>query len=112
MLNAEQIMKKRIRIISIVIIGAILLALMLSACGPTDDSSRNGKGPDNNENDQGAGRFNSNKPDLISLCHKTGSSKNRYVEITVPDTSLVEGHGTHDGDIIPAPENGCPSPEK
>ena len=44
----------------------------------------------------------------ITICHATGSQTNPYNEITVSVDGL-NGHGTHEGDIIPAPEAGCPS---
>ena len=41
-----------------------------------------------------------------TICHKTGSESNPYVEITVSNNALKahEGHG----DLIPAPAAGCP----
>lgn len=41
-----------------------------------------------------------------TICHKTGSAKNPYVEITVSNNALP-AHQAH-GDIIPAPPSGCP----
>lgn len=43
----------------------------------------------------------------ISVCHITGSKTNPYNEIKVSVNGL-NGHVTHEGDIIPAPETGCP----
>jgi len=43
----------------------------------------------------------------VTICHKTGSASNPYVEITVSEKAL-KGHRKHDGDIIPAPAGGCP----
>ena len=45
--------------------------------------------------------------DKITICHATGSKTNPYVEITVSVNGL-NGHGDHEGDIIPAPAGGCP----
>lgn len=45
--------------------------------------------------------------DKITICHATGSEKNPYVTITV-DRSGLNGHGDHAGDLIPAPDGGCP----
>jgi len=45
-------------------------------------------------------------PRRISICHKTSSAVNPYVEIVV-DANSLSGHGDHDGDIIPAPASGC-----
>jgi hypothetical protein len=47
-------------------------------------------------------------PGKIEICHATGSATNPYNEITVDYNGLV-GHLSHPGDIIPAPEEGCPS---
>ena len=44
----------------------------------------------------------------ISICHATSSATNPYVLITV-DRNSLNGHGDHDGDIIPAPAGGCPT---
>jgi hypothetical protein len=46
--------------------------------------------------------------DKITICHATGSKKNPYTEITVSVNGL-NGHGQHEGDIIPAPAGGCPT---
>ncbi|MEY2939612.1 MAG: hypothetical protein RIS58_599, partial [Actinomycetota bacterium] len=45
-------------------------------------------------------------PRRITICHATAAG--RYVQITV-DRNGLNGHGNHDGDIIPAPEGGCGS---
>ncbi|HKZ43572.1 MAG TPA: hypothetical protein VJZ78_00880 [Anaerolineales bacterium] len=44
----------------------------------------------------------------ISICHATGRETNPYDEITVSVNDL-NGHDTHKGDIVPAPEVGCPT---
>jgi len=44
----------------------------------------------------------------ITICHNTGSETNPYVEITISLNGL-NGHDAHEGDIIPAPESGCPT---
>ncbi len=47
----------------------------------------------------------------ITICHAASSETNPYEEITVSVNGL-NGHGKHEGDIIPVPEDGCPaSPE-
>ena len=43
----------------------------------------------------------------VSICHATSSETNPYNEITVSVNGL-NGHVKHEGDIIPAPEGGCP----
>jgi len=48
-------------------------------------------------------------PQKITICHKTGSATNPYVEITVSVNALKHGHTTAKGDIIPAPAGGCPT---
>jgi hypothetical protein len=42
-----------------------------------------------------------------TICHRTESAKNPWVEITVSDNALT-AHQRH-GDIIPAPPGGCPT---
>jgi len=49
--------------------------------------------------------------DKITICHATGSKTNPYNEITVSVNGL-NGHDKHEGDIIPAPEGGCPTTKK
>jgi hypothetical protein len=44
----------------------------------------------------------------ITICHATSSKKKPYVEITVSVNGL-NGHDKHDGDLIPAPDGGCPT---
>ncbi len=46
--------------------------------------------------------------DKVTICHATGSKKNPYNEITVSVNGL-NGHDQHEGDIIPAPADGCPT---
>jgi CHRD domain len=45
----------------------------------------------------------------VTICHRTGSETNPYVEIRVSKNALKKGHARHAGDIIPAPNDGCPS---
>lgn len=44
----------------------------------------------------------------ITICHATNSTGNPFNEITVSANGL-NGHANHPGDIIPAPEGGCPA---
>jgi hypothetical protein len=44
----------------------------------------------------------------VTICHRTKSTKNPYVKITVSQAAL-RAHMKHPGDIIPAPAGGCPS---
>ena len=46
-------------------------------------------------------------PQKITICHATGSATNPFVIITV-DLNGLNGHGDHEGDIIPMPIGGCP----
>lgn len=54
-------------------------------------------------------------PEKITICHATGSATNPYVVITVSINAAdgqggdrLEDHRGHPGDLIPAPEGGCP----
>lgn len=53
--------------------------------------------------EEGAKQIISNK---INICHEAG--KGKYVEIAV-DPNGLNGHGNHQGDVIPAPVEGCES---
>jgi hypothetical protein len=44
----------------------------------------------------------------IAICHATNEEGNPYSSINVSLAGL-DGHGTHTGDIIPAPAGGCPT---
>jgi hypothetical protein len=46
----------------------------------------------------------------VTLCHATHSATNPYETITVDNQGQLDGHSHHSGDIIPAPESGCPLP--
>lgn len=52
--------------------------------------------------------------DKISICHATGSESNPFVQISVSENAVKGngGHASHTGDIIPAPEAGCPGGSK
>ncbi len=91
-------MKKWRRIFLVLLIFITVLALVLSACGPVD----NGNG--RNKNGDKEKTSNANK---ITICHKTGSDKKPYKEITIAKDAVADGHATHVGDIIPAPAGGC-----
>jgi hypothetical protein len=43
----------------------------------------------------------------ITICHATNSESNPYEELTISVNGL-NGHGDHEGDIIPMPAEGCP----
>jgi hypothetical protein len=42
----------------------------------------------------------------VTICHRTGSASNPYVQITIAESALP-AHQAH-GDIVPAPSGGCP----
>jgi hypothetical protein len=52
--------------------------------------------------------INSLNADRITICHKTGSAKNTFVEISIANDATMDGQPTHEGDPIPAPEGVCP----
>lgn len=106
------------RILLLFIIAITILSLLLSACVPVEkanSNSNNGKDKDKDKDhvsdgdrDTGKEKDKGGKADKILICHKTGSAKNPYVQISVANDALKDGHGAHEGDIIPAPEGGCP----
>lgn len=105
-------MKSLKRVTIFILILLTVAALVLSACGPLDDS---GKGNNNKNQEKNKGdddqdnKDNSANPDKITICHKTGSANNPYAEIAVSKDAAMDGHASHAGDIIPAPANGCPA---
>ncbi len=44
----------------------------------------------------------------VTICHATDSTTKPYREVIVSVNGL-SGHGSHPGDIFPAPEGGCPT---
>ena len=52
---------------------------------------------------------NQGSNEKITICHATGSMTNPFVVITVSVNGL-NGHGDHEGDVIPAPADGCTLP--
>jgi hypothetical protein len=108
-------MKSWKRMILLLIVVLTVLSLLLSACGPVEKAHGNtgydkdkekGNGKDNGKPKEG------NRDDgaaKITICHKTGSAKHPYVQIEVSDDAARDGHSQHAGDLIPAPEDGCPA---
>jgi hypothetical protein len=70
-----------------------------------DEESQAGEGGEEEqvEASQGGGA------EKTTICHRTGSETNPWVEITVSNNALP-AHTEH-GDIIPAPATGCPPPD-
>jgi hypothetical protein len=111
----EAFMKTWKHIVLIAIVVITVLSLLLSACGPIDSSNGNSNKEKNTEKD----KDNDNQNDAdsednvtagkLTICHRTGSARNPYVEITVSVNAATDGHGNHEGDLIPAPEGGCPA---
>ena len=66
-------------------------------------------GHDDDDDDWGHGK---NK---VTICHATGSEKNPYVVITIPEKAWLNGHKDgHNGraDIYPVPAGGCVAEEE
>ena len=104
------------RFLLILLSVVVILSLLLSACVPIDkDNKGNGrdkdKGGGNDKDKDKAADKNKDKgkDDKITICHKTGNEANPYVELKLSENAVKEGHATHEGDIIPAPEDGCPA---
>jgi hypothetical protein len=112
-------MKPWKRILLLLIVTITILSLLLSACGLIERSHGNGnpgKDKDKDEDkDKGKDKEKSKdqdkagQTDKILICHKTGSSKKPYVQISVSNNAARDGHASHKGDLIPAPEDGCPT---
>ena len=83
----------------------IVLSLVLAACAPIDDNG-GGHGKD----DEDGAKPEKGKNEKITICHKTDNAEKPYVEITLPQHAAEKSHSKHEGDIIPAPEDGCPVP--
>jgi hypothetical protein len=80
---------------------------VVSACGPIDHShgnSSNTKVKDNS-NDKVKNNENENETDNENVV----GAKNPYVTISVANDVLKDGHAKYQGDIIPAPKDGCPT---
>ena len=66
---------------------------------PKNETGSDPEQPSNHEN-----------PKKETICHATGTASNPYVEITISEDGVENGHEKHDGDIIPASKEGCPKP--
>lgn len=105
-------MKSWKRTLCILLAVITVFSLVLSACGPLDGSGNNNDNGNGKDKQKDKDKVNSNDTDnsnKVTICHKTGSAKNPYVEIAVAKDAANDGHSTHEGDIIPAPEDGCPA---
>lgn len=107
-------MKSWKHFVLVVVVVLAILSLLLSACGPIENrngSPNNGKdkGGDKNKNKEvGSDPDMDNGADKVLICHRTGSAKKPYVQISVAADALKDGHASHAGDLIPAPAGGCP----
>ena len=74
------------------------------AKGPKTAGTKAGRKTKRAKENSGGGR------PKVTLCHATGSEKNPYVTITIAEPAVRNAHDGHqdDGDLIPAPEGGCP----
>ena len=88
------------RTILILLVFISILSLILSAC----ELINNG----NNGKDKEKEKGKTTNAEKITICHRTGSTKNPYKEITIAKDATADGHASHAGDIIPAPSDGCP----
>jgi len=127
-------MKKLSKMMSKLLPVTVIFAVILAACGPGDQTNichatGNAANPyeevsvDANNVNEHAGHTDDFWPvpangcpttlvtvtnGNIAICHATSSETNPYNEITVSINGL-NGHGEHEGDILPAPEGGCPT---
>jgi len=102
-------MKSWKRTLFIILAVITVLSLVLSACGPIDGSGNDSDKGNGNDKGKGNDKDKPDNPNKVTICHKTGSAKNPYVEISVANDAANDGHASHEGDIIPAPEDGCPT---
>lgn len=73
--------------------------------GSPPPSRGRGNGPSPQAGGNSGGTPNG-PPGKTTICHRTGSDTNPYVEITVANPAVQNGH-SHHGDLIPAPSGGC-----
>ncbi len=102
-----------------IIIAVTILSLVLSACGLVE--RLNGYGDNGKEKDKDRDKDHgrdkeknkdqdkAGQADKILICHKTGSAKKPYVQISVSNNAASDGHAKHEGDLIPAPQGDCPT---
>lgn len=88
--------QKRVLALSLVLIAA----LSLTACGQEVDEP--------SHNDILAQGIQVTGVPRNSICHYTGIDTLPYVEIQISDEA-TEAHTGHEGDLIPAPFDGCPA---
>jgi hypothetical protein len=114
-----------VQILAISLLAACNLSAPLTACHATDDPANpyeeitvnraelnEHRGHPNDINPVPKGGCPTSQLSIIdgkiTICHATSSETNPYNEITVSVNGL-NGHDKHEGDIIPAPEGGCPT---
>jgi hypothetical protein len=113
----EAFMKSWKPILLIVVVALTIMSLLLSACGPIDNSNGNPNKEKNKDNGNQKEKDNgkdqeqdqAGNGDRITICHRTGSPKKPYVQISISGNGATNGHAKHAGDLIPAPEDGCPA---
>jgi hypothetical protein len=77
--------------------------------GSSNAGGASGNRPAPNGGGSGGGSPNG-PPGKTTICHHTGSDTNPYVQITVANPAVANGH-SHHGDLIPAPAGGCEGSE-
>jgi hypothetical protein len=74
--------------------------------GGATPASNRGRGSGSRPTPAAGGGTPNGPPGKTTICHHTGSETNPYVEITVANPAVENGH-SHHGDIVPAPSGGC-----
>ncbi len=108
-------MKSWKHLLLVILVLFAILSLLLSACGPIERFQGNGNHGKDKYKDKVKDNGNEKNDEqgentaMVTICHKTGSAKNPYVQITLSSNGAQNGHAKHAGDIIPAPKGGCPA---